>query len=31
VEAHHGTLSFESQTGVGTTFTVRLPVGGPRR
>jgi two-component system, NtrC family, sensor kinase len=28
VEKHRGTLSFESQVGVGTTFHVRLPVAG---
>jgi signal transduction histidine kinase len=31
VEAHGGTLAFESQTGVGTTFTLQLPVDGVRR
>jgi signal transduction histidine kinase len=29
VEAHGGTIGATSQLGVGTTFTVRLPVGGP--
>jgi PAS domain S-box-containing protein len=26
VELHRGTLSFESQVGVGTTFTIRIPL-----
>ena len=29
VDRHHGTLSFESRVGVGTTFTIRLPVSQP--
>ena len=27
VERHHGTIQFETTTGVGTTFVVRLPLG----
>jgi len=30
VERHGGTLTFDSQVGVGTTFYVRIPIGGPR-
>lgn len=26
---HRGTISFETETGAGTTFIVRLPIGGP--
>jgi signal transduction histidine kinase len=26
VERHHGSIGFETQLGVGTTFTVRLPL-----
>jgi PAS domain S-box-containing protein len=29
VEAHGGTISFDTETGVGTTFVVRLPIAGP--
>ncbi|MBE7497776.1 MAG: sensor histidine kinase [Verrucomicrobiaceae bacterium] len=28
VQLHQGSITFDSQEGVGTTFTVRLPVGG---
>jgi PAS domain S-box-containing protein len=27
---HHGSLTFESEVGKGTTFTIRLPIGGER-
>jgi two-component system NtrC family sensor kinase len=30
VDRHGGTLTFESQVGVGTTFFVRIPIAGPR-
>ena len=30
VDRHGGTLTFDSQVGVGTTFYVRIPLGGPR-
>jgi two-component system NtrC family sensor kinase len=30
VDRHGGTLTFDSQLGVGTTFFVRIPVAGPR-
>jgi signal transduction histidine kinase len=30
VERHGGTLTFDSQLGVGTTFYVRVPIAGPR-
>jgi signal transduction histidine kinase len=26
VEKHDGTISFETETGVGTTFIIRLPI-----
>jgi PAS domain S-box-containing protein len=29
VDRHHGSIRFDSQVGVGTTFEVRLPVAGP--
>lgn len=29
VERHHGSVGFTSREGVGTTFTVRLPIAGP--
>jgi signal transduction histidine kinase len=28
VTKHHGSLTFESQVGKGTTFTIRLPIDG---
>jgi signal transduction histidine kinase len=28
VTKHHGSLTFESEVGKGTTFTIRLPIGG---
>jgi signal transduction histidine kinase len=30
VDRHGGTLTFDSQVGVGTTFYVRIPIAGPR-
>ena len=27
IDAHHGTITVDSQIGVGTTFTVHLPIG----
>jgi signal transduction histidine kinase len=27
VTKHHGSLTFESEVGKGTTFTIRLPIG----
>ena len=30
VTKHHGSLTFESEVGKGTTFTIRLPIGGER-
>ncbi len=27
VDQHHGTLDFEVESGVGTTFVIRLPMG----
>jgi PAS domain S-box-containing protein len=30
-DRHHGSLSFSSEVGVGTTFAVRLPIDQPRR
>lgn len=30
VERHGGALTFETATGVGTTFSIRLPIAGPR-
>jgi signal transduction histidine kinase len=31
VDKHAGTIAFETKTGVGTTFIVRLPLGGTPR
>ena len=28
-DRHHGSITFTSEVGVGTTFTIRLPVGAP--
>ena len=28
VDKHHGSLTFESEVGKGTTFTIRLPITG---
>jgi signal transduction histidine kinase len=30
-EKHQGQFSFETEVGHGTTFTIRLPIDGPRR
>jgi signal transduction histidine kinase len=30
VTKHHGSLTFESELGKGTTFTIRLPIAGER-
>jgi PAS domain S-box-containing protein len=30
VKGHHGTLDFTTESGVGTTFTIRLPIKPPR-
>jgi two-component system, NtrC family, sensor kinase len=30
VDRHGGTLTFDSKVGVGTTFYVRIPIGGPK-
>jgi two-component system, NtrC family, sensor kinase len=29
VDRHGGTLTFETETGVGTTFSIRIPIAGP--
>jgi signal transduction histidine kinase/HAMP domain-containing protein len=29
-DRHHGQVSFETEPGHGTTFTIKLPIGGPR-
>jgi PAS domain S-box-containing protein len=31
MDKHQGQLSFETEAGLGTTFTIRLPLDGPRR
>ena len=30
INQHAGTISFETSVGIGTTFTVRLPIDGAR-